>query len=334
MCEVHVPSDESGDNEIESIDNPASLIALLERAKNTGRENLRVTINVHSDDSTCDDSDDSTYSDSDYSICDDSGDSTYSDSDYSICDDSDDSTYSDSDYSICDNSVDSSGRSWNDSLHLGLARNCSLNSLTLTINNFSPWSTELSPTLIRCLEGCSSLKSLTLTLNVYNYLERTYASHLREGLGRNTSLISLTLTLNIYTRVLPWDYLQLDDIPDNDFVPNFSLNSFTLTINDFSFAGDWILPLGVLWANYKSLTTFNLTFNNTTVKLRDSLDAAMKVNSLRTLRLKIDDCLFTGGYDFSKLVVKSSSLELIELTISRHGDVGSWLETLKWEKQR
>ena len=302
VCDVHISSDESRNNEIESIDNPASLIALLERAKNTGRENLRVTINVHSDDSTCDDSGDSTYSDSDDSTCDDSG--------------------------------DSSGRSWNDSLHLGLARNCSLNSLTLTINNFSPRSTGLSPTLIRCLEGCSSLKSLTLTLNVYNYLERTYASHLREGLGRNTSLISLTLTLNIYTRVLPLDYFQLDDIPDNDFVPNFSLNSFTLTINDFSFAGDWILPLGVLWANYKSLTTFNLTFNNTTVKLRDSLDAAMKVNSLRTLRLKIDDCLFTGGYDFSKLVVKSSSLELIELTISRHGDVGSWLETLKWEKQR
>ena len=38
VCDVHVPSDESGDNKIVSIDNPASLIALLERAENTGKE--------------------------------------------------------------------------------------------------------------------------------------------------------------------------------------------------------------------------------------------------------------------------------------------------------
>ena len=52
VCEVHVPSDESGDNKIVSIDNPASLIALLEEAENTGKENLTVTINVQSDDSS------------------------------------------------------------------------------------------------------------------------------------------------------------------------------------------------------------------------------------------------------------------------------------------
>ena len=65
----------------------------------------------------------------------------------------------------------------------------------------------------------------------------------------------------------------------------------------------------------------------------------MKVNSLKTLRLKINDSRFRNGdypkYDFSELVVKSPSLELIELTICHYGDVCSfcWLETLKWEKQ-
>ena len=63
----------------------------------------------------------------------------------------------------------------------------------------------------------------------------------------------------------------------------------------------------------------------------------MTVNSSRTLILKINDLRFRSGdypnYDFSELVVKSPSLELIELTICRYGDVGSWLETLKWEKQ-
>ena len=58
----------------------------------------------------------------------------------------------------------------NDSLRLSLGRNCSLTSLTLTINNFSPRSTGLSPTLIGCLEGCSSLKSLTLTLKRVQYV--------------------------------------------------------------------------------------------------------------------------------------------------------------------
>ena len=117
VCDVHLPSDESRNNEIESIDDPDSLIALLEEAKNTGKENLTVTINVESDDDRW----------------------SYSD----VCI----SFYSD----------DCTGRS------LGLTRNCSLRSLTLTINNFSQRRTGLSPALIGCLEGCSSLKSLTLT---------------------------------------------------------------------------------------------------------------------------------------------------------------------------
>ena len=219
VCEVHVPSDESGDNKIVSIDNPASLIALLEGEEKTGKEDLRVGINVQSDNSTCGESDDSI------------------------------------------------SRSWNDSLLLGLAGNCSLKSLTLTINNFSPRSIESSLTLIGCLEGCSSLKSLTLTLNEYNEWKRSYPYLLCKGLGRNTSLVSLSLTLNIYTRVREW----------------------------------------------------------------------MKANSLKTLRLKIKDLQYRIGcreYHFSDWVEKIPSLELQELTIIRYGVVGSWVETLKWEKQR
>ena len=131
MCKVHLPSDESCDNKIVSIDNPASLIALLEGEDNTGRENIAVTINVQRKDPSCDDSD----------------------------------------YFI--------GRSLYDSpLLLGLPRNCSLISLTLTINNFSPRSTELSSTLISLLESFISLKSLSFTINEYNDWKYTHASHL------------------------------------------------------------------------------------------------------------------------------------------------------------
>ena len=294
VCDVHVSSDESGDDKFVSIDNPASLIALFEIAENTGKEDLRVTINVQSDDSTCDDSDDST------------------------CDDSDDST----------------GRSWIDSLHLGSARNCTLTSLTLTINNFSPRNTRLSRTLIGCLEACSSLKSLTLTLNEYNDLEETCSSYLRRVLGRKTSLFSLTLTINIYAK----EVAIFDDRFDAPSI--ISANSFTLTINDFSSHGFGSFALTNLLSNYRSITTFNLTLNNVEDEcgecLRDFVAEVIEKNWLRTLRLKINDSQFRSSfpeYDFSELEVESPSLELIELTISRYGVVGSWLETLKWQKQ-
>ena len=284
VCDVPVPSDESGDNKFVSIDNPASLIALLEGEENTGKENLMVTINVQSDDSTY------------------------------------------------------TGRSWNDSLHLGSARNWSLSSLTLTINNFSPRSTKLSLTLIGCLEGCISLKSLTLTLNEYNKWEDTSVTLLHEGLARNTSLISLTLTLNVYTGILNCSCFRFRY---DGFVPNTSINSFTLTINSFSISGCWGLDSVFPWPNYKSLTTLNLTLNSYSevhLDLPEFLRVVRKVNSLRTLRLKIDHSELTpwiGYLDdyFSEWVLESPSLELIELTITCYGVEWSSLETLKWEKQ-
>ena len=70
----------------------------------------------------------------------------------------------------------------------------------------------------------------------------------------------------------------------------------------------------------------------TVSSLLEFFDAVMKVNSLRTLRLKFNHSPFTFEYDFSKLVVKSPSLELMELNICRDGVARGWLETLKWEK--
>ena len=298
VCDVHVLSDESGDNKIVSIDNAESLIALLEGEENTGKENIAATINVQRRDPSCDDSDD-----------------------------------------FLD-------RSLYYTLLLDLPRNCSLNSFTLTINNFTTSSAQLSFTLISFLESCISLKSLNLTLNEYNDWKDTYASLLCEGLGSNTSLISLILTLNIYTRASIDSCFDFDDISDDDFVPNISMDSFTLTINDFIRRGDWYeddiidsnwgLKLAGLWPSYKSLNTFNLILNNRdevrVSSLLEFFDAVMKVNSLRTLRLKLHHWPYTG-YDFSKLEVRSPSLELIELTICHDGVACGWLETLKWEKK-
>ena len=310
VCDKHLPSDESGDIEVVSIDDPASLSTLLEEAETAGKENLTVTINVRGWDPLCVDSDDSTNDDIFVTRSFDSDDSTG--------DESDECTV----------------RSWYGSLHLDSAKNCTLNSLTLTINSFNYESlSELSASL-RCLECCTSLKSLTVTLNEYKSWGYYDVSLLLEGLGRNTSIISLSLTLNIYTSVVH------DDFKFDDSFPNISMKSFTLIINDFSSNGNSGLLSGFLWSNYKSLNTFNLTFNNCVERicrdLPDFLNALMKVNSLKTLRLKINGLQLTNGfreYNFSELVVESPSLELIELTICRYGVVGSSLETLKWEKQ-
>ena len=295
VCDVQVLSDESGDNKIGSIDNPAAFITLLEEAENTGKENLTVTINAESDDLSRQDSDSGILF------------------------------------------IDCCRSRWNVSQSLGYARNCSLKSLTLTINDFGFESTGMPDFLISCLQGCISLKSLTLTLNEHGYFDQASPSLLRMGLGCHTSVTSVTLTVNIYSRIFV-DIKQLDEI--DFFVPNTSMSSFTLTINDFCRSHSWQLGSEVLWSNYKSLTTFNLTLNNCDDLIGHDLpiflDAVIKGNSLRTLRLNIIDSQFTSGfhgYDFSKLVVKSPSLELIELTISRYGALGSSLETLKWEKQ-
>ena len=71
--------------------------------------------------------------------------------------------------------------------------------------------------------------------------------------------------------------------------------------------------------------------------LPDSLVEAMKTNSLRTLRWKFNDSSYEDFYNygeyFSKSLVNSPSLKVIELSFTRYGVVGSSLNTLKWEKQ-
>ena len=263
VCQVHVPSDGWGGNEVECIDHPASLIALLERAENTGKENLTVTIHVHNIDAQY-------------------------------------------------NRV-----GWMESLNLCFRTNSSLNSLTLTINNFSK-------SVLWMLYGrCDiSLKSLTLIVNDDRKCDGT----------RGLFVPGEGVDADKYNKSVRNSY----EVSDDDLDPNTSLSSVTLIIGNphTSFRDPFFVF--VLLSNFKSFTTLDLTLNNCGDLLVVFLKAVMEMNSLKTLRLKINDSQFTSGcreYDFSKLVVKSPSLELIELTISCYGVEGSSPETLKWEKQ-
>ena len=273
VCDVHVPSDESGDNKTVSVDNPESLFALFEEAQYTRKENLRIAINVHGDDPMY------------------------------------------------------IGPNWDNSLH-GLSGNYELSSLTLTINNFSKESADLLLGLIDGLKGCISLKSLTLKFNEFNKCDSTRAVLMRGeffGPRQYSNREKQRNRVKKYFRLM-----------DSYCVPNSSLSSFTLIISDFSNGIRDTLLVDILVLHFKALTALNLTLNNCGDLLPEFLDAVMKMISLKILRLKINDSQFTigcHGHDFSKLVVKSPSLELIELTISCYGVKGSSQETLKWEKQ-
>ena len=125
-------------------------------------------------------------------------------------------------------------------------------------------------------------------------------------------------------------------LTDSYCVPNSSLSSFTLIISDFNNGIRDTFLVDILVLHFKTLTALNLTLNNCGDLLPEFLDAVMKMIALKILRLRINDSQFASGchgHDFSKLVVKSPSLELIELTISCYGVEGSSPETLKWEKQ-
>ena len=142
----------------------------------------------------------------------------------------------------------------------------------------------------------------------------------------------------MYTR--KWDLPVDTPYVERGDIPVISADIFTLTINDFGGTGSLGCFFDVLWFKFKSLTTFNMTLNHCDEKgvflLSCGFLERMTADSLRTLRLKIHKWAFRNDdyreCDFSNLLVKIPSLELIELTISRYGVVGSSLETLKWEK--
>ena len=67
---------------------------------------------------------------------------------------------------------------------------------------------------------------------------------------------------------------RFDGFSCDRFVPNISINSFTLTINDFSSVG-----LGaesdVLLSYYKSLTFFNVTLNRSNEEIFSDLSVLL-----------------------------------------------------------
>ncbi|XP_068687948.1 uncharacterized protein [Montipora foliosa] len=204
---------------------------------------------------------------------------------------------------------------WRESLGSGLERNTSLKNLTVVIEtNANKAVNELGIDWARS----TSVENLFLTVNNYSIVWDSWTGGTGEGLARKKSLKSLTLTINNFGELTL--YWGVDKSWENN-----SLNNFSLTINNY---GD-IYPFtsfGGFFFQFKSLTTFNLTLNLCGKRgeevLYDLLEEAVKSQSLKTLRLKVNDSQITNGrrrYDFSRYVVTSPSLSLIEVSVSFYG---------------
>ena len=202
----------------------------------------------------------------------------------------------------------------------GLQENTSLNALTVKINDYDS-SSDFVLDHFEGLDGNRSLKAFTLIINRYSNVSVLSAlePYTLAMDWVNTSLRSLTLTFNSYCTFSSSNILK--------FFLSAPLSTLTLTINSYSDISDgWEHGLGDVLAENKSLSTFNLTLNICGEGGDDFLpklwNILMRSESLTTLRLRLNNQHVTQGsrgYDLSKLVVKSKSLSLIDLTVSFYG---------------
>ena len=284
--DVPAPSEESRDDEFVSVDDHESLIALFKEAKNTGKQSLNATISIDSSD--------------DYFSREPEG-----GLDHVLA-----SNITLNALSLAFN-LDgiTSHSSWFLRLRDGLARNTSLKNLTLVIESHSfAFGDELDIGWVRN----TSVENLFVTVINYNGL---FVRRIWFGLADNKSLKNVTLTINNFGKLtLEWE---------NYGLVNKSLNDFALTINNY---GEISSRIPGFVRRFQFLTTFNVTLNLCSEGDNDILDCflqeAMESESLKTLRLKVNDRQITNGscgYDFSKFVVISPSLSLIELTFSLYG---------------
>ena len=228
-----------------------------------------------------------------------------------------------------------------------LMANTSLNSLTLTVDGFYRVLRDPVINVVLGLQKNTSLNTLTLKMNEYDNSREMFLSELVRGLNSNRSLKALTMIINKYGK----GQALSEPVP---YILYTSLNAFTLTVNSYGtfssgrmlafffstplstltltisnysdIIDDWERGLGDVLAENKSLSTLNLTLNIYVEGSDDFLpkfwDILMRCESLTILRLRLNDQRVTQGsrgYDLSKLVVKSKSLSLIDLTVSFYG---------------
>ena len=211
-----------------------------------------------------------------------------------------------------------------------LRESSSLEKLSLTFN-VGDIAEYVSDGLADGLATTTSLNTFCLTIFSNFYVAETYSglfAILNDGFSLNESISTLTVTLTVNES----DTEELPEIFGEGLAENMSVTTLSLTINEYG-EGESHIPLilddsGVFrhLTRNTSATTFNLTLNSSREVSDDWLpglcNAVNKNSSLTTLILKVNNHCATGEsrlYDFSKLLIESRSLSLLELDVSFYG---------------
>ena len=225
----------------------------------------------------------------------------------------------------------------------------SLKKLSLTLKKLSP-TLNVGESDFYCLFNglymglvtTSSLNTLCVAIFINNHTDRYFSrllSGLNQGLSLNSSVTTLTLTVTVAADETD-DIIWLSSF-NHGLSVNTSITTLNITINECgdgeSFIPQFLGAFGVFGglANNTSVTTFNLTLNSSKevsdfwlTRLSDTLK---KNTSLTTLRLKVNNHCAKGKsrlYDFSKLLIESRSLSLLELDVSFYGKESGCHEVL------
>ena len=225
---------------------------------------------------------------------------------------------------------DSLGSFWDDGVGDCLIECTSLKKLSLTFNSeFEPY--HRFDGLDDGLTETTSLDTLSLAIYSNCYDADSFSillSLLDRGFSSNSSVNTLTVTVT----VKEFSDVRFPEIFRKRLAKNMSVTTLSLTINEYG-EGESHIPQVLLYsgvfqylAQNASVTTFNLTLNSSKEVsdywLPGLSDALKKNTSLTTLRLKVNNHCATGNsrlYEFSKLVIESQTLSLLELEVSFYG---------------
>ena len=182
---------------------------------------------------------------------------------------------------------------WEQGLSCGLASTTSLKELNMTINNVTCTDSAWGEVFIMGLLKNKSITSLTVTVSDYEYLSCEFWVHsLKECLVQNKQLTTLTLTVNDYSEAeghVDWSHLWGRD----NFPENSSLTELNLTVNIRSeVSEDWLPTFcNFLMRDCSSLRTVRLHVNNRcstgNSRIYDFSELRLKYRSLSTFELSV-----------------------------------------------
>ena len=220
------------------------------------------------------------------------------------------------------------GKDWFKGLGRGLRSNKSLHTLTLTINSYSDAGGDWMEHLCRDLASNFSFHTLTLTINKYSATGEVRMEHMGCGLVSNFSLPTLTLTINNYSAT---GEVWMEHLC-RGLASNFSLRTLTLTINNYSATGEvWMEHLGRGLASNVSLRTLTLTVSNFIEKDKVS-DSLTRNKSLTTISHTVNNYSNTAGDRMKYLgdgFARNKSLTTVSLTINNYiNTAGDWIRYL------